>query len=972
MSREFFDVTLAAFVGSFVLSIAFYSIYKNEKKPFLLDWTIAWLMLTVGYVLVSASAFTGISILHKTGSEVFGLLHAWFLLKGTTKFIEKSFSKIWYWQIAIIVFWIFVSAFLKIPDKNLPQFLFFAYVHFVTGVKMLKSSNKGAGKYIAGFALITWSIHKLDYPFVHGIPVFTEFGYLFSQFLALLTGIGALIFFYEQNKRKLTLSEEKFNFMFEDSPVSISTSTVEGILTDVNNSYLKLFGYDRKEELIGKYSLELIAPENRKDLLDKLLQNFDDTAKSYRANGLRKDGTKFPLEIELGRIELPEGERSIAYLRDISELKKSEERKEKLKNEKEKLLKNIIHEIENMPIGYILHDTDFHITYLNPEAERIFGFSKSELIGKKPLDEGIIVPKSAKKIVEERLNKLKYEKKKITGINQNITKDGRIIYCEWTNQAVSNEDGKLANILTMVSDVTDRIKAEKALAESESKYRELFEEDLTGHVVTNPEGEILEFNSKLVEQLGYEDNQDFAKRNFKEFYIDIQDREKIIKKIKIDGKAESFEIDLKCKDGSAATFLENVIGKFDESGNLRELRGYLFDISDRKRAEVELENHRLNLEEKVIERTAKLKLSEERFRSIAETSQDIIIRTDEEDKVLYLNNSAEKLFKQINRISVGNKILEGVSNKNKSIVKENLEKVKRLKKSLHIELLHPNGIWLDYHIIPELENGEVKTIMAYGRDISKRKKVEEKITDALEKEREINEMKSAFVSMISHEFRTPLTALLSSVEILEMYGRNWSEEKYNRHIDVIRRSVDNLTKMINEILFLNRAQAGKLHLNTEQLDLFELIEDIINECRSFSTSGHSFHLNYKSEKRHYYIDRTLLRNVITNLISNAVKYSPEGGKIKVGVFENISNLSIEVEDEGRGIDIQDQKQIFEPFVRGKNNSGIQGTGLGLSIVKKSLQLLKGKIEVKSELGTGTNFTVNLPLNGNNENKISYN
>ena len=963
------EITLAAFVGSSVLSIAFYSIYKNEKKNFLLDWTIAWLMLSIGYVFVSCSAYTGNIILLKIGSEVFGLFHAIFLLKGTAKYIEKNFSKIWYWQIGIIILWIFASDFLKIPDKNLPQFLFFAYVHFITGVKILKSRNKGAGKYIAGFALITWSIHKLDYPFVHGVPVLTEFGYLFSQFLALLTGIGALIFFYEQNKRKLSLSEEKFNFMFEDSPVSISTSTVDGILTDVNNSYIKLFGYDRKEELIGKPSLELIAPENREDLLEKLLKNFDDSAKSYRTNGLRKDGTKFPLEIELGRIKLPEGERSIAYLRDISELKKSEEKKEKLKKEKEKLLKNITDEIENMPIGYILHDKDLYVTYLNSEAERIFGYSKSELIGKKPLDEGLIVPKSSKKIVEERFLKTRLNSGKVVGINQNITKDERIIYCEWTNQAVYNDKGELENILTMVSDVTDRIKSESALAESERKYRQLFEEDLTGHVVTNPEGEILEFNSKLVEQLCFDDNQDFAKRNFKEFYIDIKDREKVIEKIKNDGKAESFEIDLKRKDGSIVTFLENATAKFDELGNIKELRGYFFEITDRKRTEIELENYRLNLEEKVIERTEELKFSEERFRSIAETSQDIIIRIDEHDQVLYLNNSAKHFFKQINRISVGNKVVEGVSNKNKSIVEEYLGKVKRLKKPLDMELLHPNGIWLDYHIIPEIENGTVKTIMAYGRDISKRKNVEEKITDALQKEREINEMKSAFVSMISHEFRTPLTALLSSVEILEMYGRNWSEEKYNRHIDVIRRSVDNLTIMINDILFLNRAQAGKLELNSEPLDLYELIEDIINECKSFAAANHHFHLNYEPEKRLYYLDRTLIRNVVSNLISNAIKYSPKGGNIKVEVSDNNFNLSIQVEDEGRGIDDQDLKQIFEPFARGKNYTGIQGTGLGLSIVKKSLQLLKGNIEVKSELGNGSNFIVNLPLNGKNEKTI---
>ena len=968
MNYAFFDVTLEAFVGSLVLSISFFAIYKSEKQKFLLDWTIAWLFFTTGYIFVSFSAYTGSRIFLTIGSEVFGLLHAFFLLRGTSKFIEKEFSKNWYFLISIVISWIFFSDFLKLPDRNLPQFLFFAFVHFRAGRLFLKTPSKGAGKYIAGFSLITWSIHKLDYPFLHGIPVFTEFGYLFSQFLALLTGIGVLIYFYEYNKRKLSLNEEKFNSMFENSPIPICTTTIEGMLTDVNKEYLKLFGYTNKVELVGRDSMELFFPDYRERLMESPPKKLPNGVKKYRTSALRKDGTTFPLEMELGKIKLPEGERGIAYLRDISELKKSEEKERKLKLENEKLVEGFRQQIDNMPVGYFLLDKNLRAEYLNPSAEKIFGYEKDELTDKNVFD--LLVPDESKEIVNERAKRIRNNKDDINGINQNITKDKNIIYCEWKNSVIYDENGNLENVISVATDVTEKIYAQKKLEESERDYRQLFEEDLTGNIITKADGTIITCNSKMSKMLGFADREDFCNQNITSFYTDLTDRKNLFKKILENGKAEAIEFELIRKDGVVISVLGNAAARYDDNGTPYQFLGYFFDISEKKKVELELQAYRESLEQKIEERTKELLLSEDRFRNIAETSKDLIIKLDSEFRVDYVNNAVLSLInKDINEI-IGKKVDAILTNS--QAVKEILNKLNQVaidKNPIELEIKHSDEIWVDYHLIPELENDDVKSLIAYGRDISRRKNLEVRIMEALEKEKEINEMKSAFVSMISHEFRTPLTALLSSVEILELYGRNWSEEKYNRHIDVIRRSVDNLTKMINDILFLNRAQAGKLELNTEMVNLYELIDDVIEECSYTASPEHVFNLNYKPERQYYNIDRTILRSVLSNLISNAVKYSAAGGKINVVIDENNSNLSIEVNDKGRGIESDELTQIFEPFARGKNLGGTPGTGLGLSIVKKALNLLKGNIEVKSELGYGSEFKVNLPLYGTYEKQI---
>ena len=246
-------------------------------------------------------------------------------------------------------------------------------------------------------------------------------------------------------------------------------------------------------------------------------------------------------------------------------------------------------------------------------------------------------------------------------------------------------------------------------------------------------------------------------------------------------------------------------------------------------------------------------------------------------------------------------------------------------------------------------------------DISERKRAEEEILRALEKEKELNELKSRFVAMTSHEFRTPLATILSSAELLEYYGQRLpAEEKQDLYLS-IRSAVERMTKMLDNVLTIGKAEAEMLQFNPAPSDLAAFCENLAEEMQL--TGGRSHTLDYAYEGQHgaLNVDEKLLRHVLVNLISNAFKYSPQGGPVAFRVRVDGSGAAFEIADRGIGIPPEDHPRLFETFHRARNVGNISGTGLGLAIVKKSLDLHGGSIRFDSEPGRGTRFHVTIPL-----------
>lgn len=251
-------------------------------------------------------------------------------------------------------------------------------------------------------------------------------------------------------------------------------------------------------------------------------------------------------------------------------------------------------------------------------------------------------------------------------------------------------------------------------------------------------------------------------------------------------------------------------------------------------------------------------------------------------------------------------------------------------------------------------------VMVILRDITERARREAEIRTALEKERELNEMRTRFVSTTSHEFRTPLTTILSSAELIEHYGERCTYEKQLTFLHKIQKSAKHMTSLLDDILLISRAESGNIKFSPQPANLEAFCQDIIEELQ-ITTDRHNLVLRSHPTKDLIFVDPKLMRHILSNLLSNAINYSPEGGEIVVTLSQLEQNVEIQVQDSGIGIPKESLETLFESFVRGSNVGNISGTGLGLAIVKKSVDLHKGQISCHSQTGKGTTFTVSLPL-----------
>ncbi len=238
------------------------------------------------------------------------------------------------------------------------------------------------------------------------------------------------------------------------------------------------------------------------------------------------------------------------------------------------------------------------------------------------------------------------------------------------------------------------------------------------------------------------------------------------------------------------------------------------------------------------------------------------------------------------------------------------------------------------------------------------KKVEERtqsLREALEKEKELNELKSRFVSMASHEFRTPLSTILSSAYLITKYPDTEDQPKREKHIQRIVSSVNMLNDILNDFLSVGKIEEGKIQLRLTEVAVEDLINSLINEMSTILKPGQEIRYTHLGNES-FNLDPTLLKHIMMNLISNAIKFSDEGSEILIKT-EIGNEFILSVKDKGLGISKQDQEHLFERFFRGENVTNIQGTGLGLHIVAKYAELMNGTISCNSELHQGTEFTI---------------
>lgn len=240
------------------------------------------------------------------------------------------------------------------------------------------------------------------------------------------------------------------------------------------------------------------------------------------------------------------------------------------------------------------------------------------------------------------------------------------------------------------------------------------------------------------------------------------------------------------------------------------------------------------------------------------------------------------------------------------------------------------------------------------------KQAEQSMREALEAEKELNGLKSRFVSMASHEFRTPLSTIMSSVDLIARYSEGPQQEKVQRHVAKIRGKVRELTTMLNDFLSLDKLEQGMVRCTPQEVDVVHLCIELVEELRSLCKPGQEIDFYHDGKERVVVQDKQMLAHILSNLLSNAIKYSPENERITLRSHIADGKLHIEVVDHGMGIPMEDQQHLFERFFRASNAFTVQGTGLGLNIVRKYLDLMGGRIDFTSEPGKGSTFTAWIP------------
>jgi hypothetical protein len=352
---------------------------------------------------------------------------------------------------------------------------------------------------------------------------------------------------------------------------------------------------------------------------------------------------------------------------------------------------------------------------------------------------------------------------------------------------------------------------------------------------------------------------------------------------------------------------------------------------------------------------------------------DAVIATDTNANVVLVNLMAESLTGWSSQAAIKQSVQEVLRLVNiksgqeiKDLVNQVLEQETILSLTADTGLLGRNNevLFIEGSCAPiKGRHGQLEGAVLVFRDITIRKQIEEQTYRALAREKELSELKSGFVSLVSHEFRTPLTTILSSAELLDTFGSKLTIEKQKRCCVRIQTAVKRMTNLLDEVLIVNTAEAGKLSCNLAPLNLEKFCRDLVTEFELIKNNHQLIFVGPSSSlEREVWMDQKLLHHIFINLLSNAIKYSPEGSTVRFELTYQDESAILTVQDEGIGIPPEDMSQLFTAFHRSSNVGNISGTGLGLSIVKTCVDLQAGTIDVESKVGFGTTFTVTLPLN----------
>ncbi len=497
-----------------------------------------------------------------------------------------------------------------------------------------------------------------------------------------------------------------------------------------------------------------------------------------------------------------------------------------------------------------------------------------------------------------------------------------------------------------------------AFEKSKEQFSRVFDEASIGMVIEGLDTGFIRVNRALREMLGYTESELMSLTcaqitHPEDWELQFSYTEQLKK-----GEIESFRLEKRYLKKNQEILWVNMTRMVlkGEAGEIIYILGMIEDITQCKQA------------------LEALQQSEARYRAIVEHQTELICRFKPDDTITFVNDAYCRYFNMPREALIGQKFLPAMPSEDRQLITKNFRSLslEQPVNTYEHRIILPNGEirwqqWSDRALFDE--KGNFIECQAVGRDITPLKQAEAEIRKALEKERELSELRSSFVSLVSHEFRTPLTTIQSSAELLERYDDRLSDEKKQNHLRRIQSAVSRMTQLLEDVLTIGQAEAGEVKFKPESIDLVALCRDIVEDMQIILNNQHISKSHQHTLKfvaqcdcTDAQMDKKLLGHIVTNLLSNAIKYSPQGGTIQFDLICNATLVVFRIQDSGIGIPKQDLEKLFDSFGRASNVGTIQGTGLGLAIVKRCIDLHGGKITVESELGVGTTFTVTLPLN----------
>ena len=531
-------------------------------------------------------------------------------------------------------------------------------------------------------------------------------------------------------------------------------------------------------------------------------------------------------------------------------------------------------------------------------------------------------------------------------------------YLNNTGVIIRDDAGKAIRFFGVMKDITEEIKKNNTVEQSEKLFKDSFEHSFIGLALVSPTGYWSEVNDKVCQMLGY------SKKELKLLtFQDVTHPEDLhrdlaeLKKL-INGEISNYNIKKRYISKNKTIIYAHLSVSLtrNDKGDIVNFISQIIDITERKK--IEEENKLLT----------ELNEAKNMYCLLANNTVDLVCLHNLDTSFQYVSPSIKKLLGYTPDELIGRFPREFVHPDDFEILQNSIlgfiTEVQDVVIRVRFKNVENNYFWFEIKAILVKENGIPINFQSSTRDITHRKEAEDIVENTLIQERELNELRTNLISTISHEFRTPMTTIRTSAELIAMYLEGCDFKNYflvAKRVNTITEEIDRIVELMDAVLTISKDDAGKTSFNPVEFDLKQVCIDVTTNYCSDEVDKRKVQMSFDGDFFPVFADINLMKYALFNLLNNAYKYSKGSSDVILKLFTNDDQVVVEIIDFGIGIPEEDQTKLFNTFFRASNTNGIQGTGLGLYIIKTFSERNSGTVKLQSELGKGTTVTLQFPL-----------